>query len=102
MDQPLELQPHPQGTLLHVKARAGGSRNAVTGVDRGALRVSVTQIPEAGKANRAITQVLASYFGCAKSRVQIVAGDKSSQKRFLLVDWSPEEVATRHATQQGD
>lgn len=95
----LELQEHKEGTLIQVRARAGGSRNGVVGVDQGALRVSVTQIPEAGKANRAIAEVLARYFGCAKSRVQIVAGDKSPQKKFLLVGCTPDEVLARHQAQ---
>jgi uncharacterized protein (TIGR00251 family) len=99
---PLEVEPHPQGTLLRVKARAGGSRNAVLGVDAGGLRVSVTQIPEGGKANRAIAELLARYFACAKGRVQIVAGEKSSQKKFLLVDFSPEDVIARHLEQSND
>lgn len=98
---PLEVEAHAQGTLLRVKARAGGSRNAVTGVDAGALRVSVTQIPEGGKANRAIAELLARYFGCAKGRVQLVAGEKSSQKKFLLVDFALDEALARHAQQQG-
>ncbi len=97
MSESLEVSPHPQGALIQVKARAGGSRNAVTGVVSGALRVSVTQIAEGGKANRAIVAVLADYFGCAKGRIQIVKGDKSSQKCFLLVDWTLDEVKQRHA-----
>ena len=85
--------------MIQVKARAGGSRNAVTGVTQGALRVVVTQVPEGGKANAAITEVLAQYFGCSKSRVQLIGGGKMSQKRFLLVGWSAEEVLARHLDQ---
>lgn len=101
MSESIEVHTHPQGALINVKARAGGSRNAVTGVLNGVLRVSVTQIAEGGKANRAIVDVLAHYFGCAKSRIQILKGDKTSQKSFLLVDWAPDDVQRRHEGQMG-
>ena len=96
----LEVEAHERGTLVRVKARAGGSRNAVLGVDGGALRVSVTQVPEGGKANRSIAELMARYIGCSKSLVQLVGGDKSPQKRFLLVDLAPAEVLDRHHAQQ--
>lgn len=96
MPDTLEVRPHPQGALVNVKARAGGSRNGVTGVELGHLKVSVTQIAEGGKANRAIAAVLAEYFKCAKSRVQIVSGGKSSKKTFLLVDSTCAEIEAAH------
>lgn len=88
----LSLTPHPQGTLIEVRARAGASRNQVVGIEQGALKVSVTQIAEGGKANRAIASEIARWLGCAKSRVVLISGAKSSRKRFLLADFTFDEI----------
>ncbi|WP_425399706.1 DUF167 domain-containing protein [Aeoliella sp.] len=80
----VHLVEHPDGTLLDVRARAGGRVNAVTGVRQGALLVSVTQVAERGKANQAIAAVLAQVFGCGKRQIELVRGATSSSKQFLL------------------
>lgn len=37
-----------------------------------------------GEANEALVRVLAEYFGVAKSRIRIVSGSKSHQKRVEI------------------
>lgn len=49
------------------------------------LRVAVSAAPEKGKANKAIIEVLADELNLAKSSIEIVAGESSPQKRFLIV-----------------
>ncbi|MGI9458205.1 MAG: DUF167 domain-containing protein [Aeoliella sp.] len=88
----IDLSQRERGVVVAIRARAGGSRNGVTGVHDGALAVSVTQVPEGGKANRALIAVLAKLFGCGKRRIELVAGNTSHSKRFLLVDMNRDEV----------
>jgi uncharacterized protein YggU (UPF0235/DUF167 family) len=88
----LHLETHPDGTLLGVRARAGGRTNGITGTHQGALRVSVTQVPEKGKANQAIVAVLATAFGCGKHQVRLVRGGSSLDKQFLIVGIPAAEV----------
>ncbi len=88
----IELQPHPQGVILPVRAHAGARQNGVLGVRQGMLRVAVTDAPEKGKANKAIVAVLSRALGVPKSSVELVAGATSAQKRFLVVGVEMDEL----------
>ncbi|MEX0937705.1 MAG: DUF167 domain-containing protein [Pirellulales bacterium] len=80
----IELAAHPQGVILPVKAHAGARRDAIEGCRQGMLRVSVTQAPEKGKANKAIVALLSKTLGVAKRRIELVSGATSPEKRFLI------------------
>jgi hypothetical protein len=48
------------------------------------LKVSVTQIAEKGKANKALVEVVAKGLGLRKSQLALLTGETSSHKRFLV------------------
>jgi uncharacterized protein YggU (UPF0235/DUF167 family) len=48
----IELGEHPAGVILPVRAQPGASRAGIRGEHAGALKVSVTQVAEKGKANQ--------------------------------------------------
>ena len=91
----LTLEPHPDGTFLPVRAHPGARRNELRGVQDGMLKVCVTQSPEKGKANKAIVELLSKKLGLKKSQIELVAGETSHQKRFIVRGVNPEELATR-------
>jgi len=91
----IALQPHPEGTILSVRAHAGARRNEVRGEQEGMLKVSVTRAPEKGKANKAILELIARRLGLRKSQIELVSGETSPQKRFLVRDVAAEELARR-------
>ena len=91
----IELADHAEGVLLPVRAHAGARRNAVDGVKAGCLQVSVTQAPEKGKANQAIVALLADELGMRKNQFELVAGETSPQKRFLVRGIAKAELARR-------
>ncbi|WP_054301166.1 DUF167 domain-containing protein [Gemmobacter sp. LW-1] len=66
---------------LRVTPRA--SRNALT-EDDGQLRCQVTAVPEDGRANAAVTELLAAALGVAKSRLTLVRGATARDKLFRL------------------
>lgn len=78
------LAEHPDGALLAVHAHAGARRNHIQCSPHAGLRVWVTQAPEKGKANKAILALLAKELGLRKSQIELVAGETSPQKRFLV------------------
>jgi hypothetical protein len=80
----ISLQAHADGVVLAVKAQAGARQNAVRGEHEGALKVAVTQVPEKGKANRAIVKVLAKTLGIRRSQLELLDGETNSNKRFLI------------------
>lgn len=88
----IELKPHELGVLLPVKAQPGASNNAVRGEQNGMLKVSVTQVAEKGKANKAIVAVLAKELKLRKSQIELVSGSTASEKTFLIQDCSPAEL----------
>jgi uncharacterized protein len=91
----LDLQSHPEGVLLPVRAQPGARRNEVRGIQDGALKVCVTQAPEKGKANKAIAEVLAKWLGVKKSQVALIAGETASQKKFVIRGVEKGDLARR-------
>jgi uncharacterized protein len=91
----LRLETTPDGVVLPVKAKAAGRKNGLAGIHGGALKVSVTQAPERGKANRAIIDLLAKTLDLRRSQIDLVSGETSSEKRFLIREISQEELARR-------
>jgi hypothetical protein len=81
----IELTTHPRGIILPVRAHAGARKNGILGKHNGMLRVAVTAAPEKGKANKAIVGALSKVLEMPKSSIELVAGDTSPQKRFLIV-----------------
>jgi uncharacterized protein (TIGR00251 family) len=80
----VDLEDDPRGVIVPVRAQAGARRNAIVGVHDGMLRVAVTAAPEKGKANRAIIEVLREALGVSKSAIELLSGETSSRKRFLI------------------
>jgi uncharacterized protein (TIGR00251 family) len=77
---------------IHVQPRA--SKNEICGLHGGALKVRLTSPPVEGAANRLCEEFFAKLLGVAKSRVAIIAGDKSRHKRLKV------EGVTREAVLQ--
>ena len=91
----LDLQSHPDGTILPVRAQPGARRNKVRGLQDGMLKVCVTQAPEKGKANKAIGEVLAKWLGVRKSQIELISGETASQKKFLVRAIEQDDLAER-------
>jgi len=91
----IDLEVHPQGTILPVRARAAAGRNEIRGHKDGMLRVCVTQVAEKGKANKALIAVLSRGLRLRKSRIELIAGRTAREKRFLVQDVTPAELARR-------
>ena len=82
----IEFEADPRGVVIPVRAHAGARRNAILGVRQGMLRVAVTAAPEKGKANRAIVALLSEALDVPKSAIELISGETSPQKRFLILD----------------
>jgi uncharacterized protein len=98
----IKIEPHPAGAVLPLQARAGGRANALRGVHQGALRVSVTQIAEKGKANEAIIEVLTKALGLRRSQVELISGLTSPQKRYLIRGVTGEQLQQKLAAALAD
>jgi len=91
----LTLESHADGMILSVRAHPGARRNEIRGVQDGMLKVSVTQSPEKGKANKALIELLAKQLGLKKSQIELVAGETSHLKRLLVHGIDGKELTAR-------
>lgn len=89
----IDLQPHVEGVVLPVKAQPGARVNALRGEQNGALKVAVTQVAEKGKANKAVVELLAKSLRLKRSQIELLSGETSSEKRFLVRGATLEELA---------
>ena len=80
----IELEPHANGVLLPVRAQPGSRNSGLRGQQHGALKVSVTQVAEKGKANQAIVEVLSKELGFRRSQIELHSGALARQKKFLI------------------
>jgi uncharacterized protein (TIGR00251 family) len=81
------------GVTLAVRAQPSAKRAAIAGVygDGAAaqLKIAVQAPPAEGRANTALIEFLAGIFSIPKSAIEIVAGEFSRSKVFLLRGVSP-------------
>jgi hypothetical protein len=91
----IELEAHAEGVILPVRAQPGSRANELRGEQDGALKVCVTQVAEKGKANRAIRDLLCRRLKLRKSQVELIHGEQSAHKRFLIKGITVEELRAR-------
>lgn len=72
-----------EGTEIRLRVTPRARRNAIS-IKDDAIRVHVTAPPEDGKANAAVTTLLAKSLGVAKSRLTLLRGASSRDKLFRL------------------
>jgi uncharacterized protein len=96
----LSLESHPDGIVLPVRAQPGARRNEIRGVQDGALKVCVTASPEKGRANKAMIELLAKSLGLKKSQIELISGETSHKKRFLLRGTTRNDLLGRLAMEQ--
>jgi uncharacterized protein len=69
---------------LQVKVVPGASRNRVVGMLGDALKVQVAAAPERGKANAAVIEVLAEFFGVKEVQIELISGQTQPRKTFVV------------------
>lgn len=82
---------------LHVQPGAKRSEFAGQHGDRIKLRLAAPAVE--GKANEALVEFLADYFGVPRRNVRIASGLKSRQKRVVIegAEWKTEPRTTSRA-----
>jgi uncharacterized protein (TIGR00251 family) len=78
-----------------VRVHPRAKRNAVVGVSGEALKISVRQPPEDGRANDAVVEVLADWLDVKRRQVEILAGATSRNKVVRVIGLPAENIAQR-------
>ena len=84
-------------TRLQLRVSPGAARAQVVGRHGAAWKVRVTAAPEGGKANEAVTQLLADALGLPCRDVEIVSGHAARDKVVALAGIDPDETERRLA-----
>lgn len=78
---------------LRVRVQPRASRNEVTAWRDGVLHVRLTAPPVEGAANAACRDFLAEWLDVKRSQVELIAGEKSREKRFRVSGLTDTEIA---------
>ncbi|MCX7030557.1 MAG: DUF167 domain-containing protein [Spirochaetes bacterium] len=70
--------------LLRVRAKPGARADRIAGVRGDSLVVEVRAAPERGRANEAVTRVLAEALGIRASAIELKTGASAPRKLFIL------------------
>lgn len=78
--------------LLSVHVQPGARHPGVVGHHGDAVKLRVAAPPEAGRANRAVCDLIASALGARPGDVTVVAGTSSRRKRLAVRSVPPARV----------
>lgn len=82
------LRATAEGVTLAVRAQPGAKKTAITGIygegTTAQLKIAVHAQPLEGRANQALIEFLAETFSAPKISIEIISGELSRSKIFLL------------------
>ena len=84
--------------ILNVKVVPGASRDRVAGRYGDGVKVQTSAPPEGGKANAAVTKILAQFLSLRPSQVELVSAPANPRKQFRISGLSPAQLAEKLAT----
>jgi uncharacterized protein (TIGR00251 family) len=93
----IALVEYAEGWVLPVRAQPGARRAGVQGEQAGALKVAVMAPPQDGRANQALAETLREALGLKRSQVELIGGQTSRDKRFLIRGLTRAELESRLA-----
>lgn len=71
--------------FINISVTTRASKNEIIKVGDNTFKVYVTVVPEKGKANQKIIELLSDYFHLAKSKIKIKAGTTSKEKIVKII-----------------
>ncbi|WP_457643055.1 DUF167 domain-containing protein [Persephonella sp.] len=70
--------------LIRVKVKPNAKKEEIKQIENDLFEVRVTVVPEKGKANKKVVEVLSKYFKVPKSKIRLIKGKKSREKLFEI------------------
>ena len=71
--------------MISVKVKTRSRQSKVEPLGVAEYKVWVTEVPEKGRANEAVIELLSEHLGRAKSTIRLVSGASSTRKTFELL-----------------
>lgn len=72
--------------IIKVKVKPNAKKNEIKQIEENFYEVRVTVVPEKGKANKKVVELLSKHFDVPKSRIKLVRGETSREKIFEIQD----------------
>jgi uncharacterized protein (TIGR00251 family) len=83
----LKLHGGKRGIALAIRVTTRAKKNEVIQVmDDGTIKIRITSPPIEGKANQTLIEYLSTILEVPKSRIEIIAGEKSRDKLISILD----------------
>ena len=98
----IEISERDGSFVFAVRVIPRASRDAIEGEFQGALKVRLTAPPIEDRANDALRRLLATRLNVPVSAVRIVSGEKSRNKRVLVVGVTQAQVASLALAAEAD
>jgi len=73
-----------KSVIIQVQIQPRSSKNEITGLHNGRLKIKISAPPVNGKANQALIEFIAKALGVSKSKVEIVKGHTSKFKTLKV------------------
>jgi uncharacterized protein (TIGR00251 family) len=89
-----------ESILLKVKVVPGASRDRVAGRYGDGIKIQTSAPPEGGKANAAVTRILAQFLGVKAGQVELVSAAANPRKQFRISGLSAAQLAEKVASLQ--
>ena len=86
-----------RGILIDIRLTPRAARDAIAGVKEHRLQARVRAVPEDGRANEALVELVADEIGVPKSTVSLTAG-KTSRLKTVLIAGDAKVLEARIAT----
>lgn len=80
---------------LAIRVIPNASRDEITGWHDGVLKVKTSAQPESGRANKAVSLLLARHLGLPKRAVSVVKGKTSQSKQIRISGMSERSLVER-------
>jgi len=93
MSLPPCLRDHPDGCVLSLRVVPNARKDGPDGLHGDALKLRLRAPPVDGKANEALVRLLAALCDLPRSRVILISGETSRDKRVLLAGIPSARVA---------
>lgn len=85
-------RPEAPGVTLSLRIQPRASKNGISRMEDGSLKVRLTAPPVDGAANEALIACLARALGVSKSSVEILSGHTSREKRVRISGVSEADI----------
>lgn len=86
------MSPTANGVSLAVRAQPGARKSRIVGVHEGALKIAVSAPPEDGRANEALTELLARTLGLRENQIRLLQGRSDRRKVFGIIGMNVDEL----------